>query len=295
MTRSAFVRPAYWRRHDAATISLRLRCGPTADGTLGREARVRTAALTSARLDGEACDANIYNVDDEIAASLLHQLRTPLMALESTAEHAVALALKALKESTGGGAAYEMAAAESLARLDHMRAYSVQIQQILEAVVTSGRAGRLHLRRSSIGLADLLAEATTRSPNHEHVAIELAPSRPKPPVVVCDSALMVVALRFAVNAVADSEQGDRSLRPVKVQWTRLSESVQLRFSNPRRQTKRSRGNRAISPWWLDALLVRQVVEAHGGSFRSDRLPEERLEPAPTWIEIDLPTGPLKAA
>jgi signal transduction histidine kinase len=163
---------------------------------------------------------------DLTAGAFLHELRGPLALFESEAQAAVAHALKALQRQNKDDAAYRAVAEECLSRLRRMSTCRDQIRHVLDLALMRARADPLELRRSQVGLADLIADAARLSSPGPPVTVAIEPHTLAPPMIGCDPRLLAVALKLSMQAFdLDGRRGP----PVSIRWTQLEDCVQLRL------------------------------------------------------------------
>jgi signal transduction histidine kinase len=224
------------------------------------------------------------DIEAEVTAALLHELRGPVASFESEAQAAVAIALQALRQQTGDNIAYTKAAQECLARLEEMSHYGKQIRRVLDSALARVRSNPFSLRRTEADLLKLIDAAASTSLTTSPARVVVKPRISAAQLISCDPALVTTALKLSIQAFDDVRRDPI----VRITWSQLGDTIRIRLVGHPRSRESARGSSTRLPRWLDEMLVRRILEAHGGTFSSDRDPLPRDGPGPKWIEFTLP-------
>jgi signal transduction histidine kinase len=256
-------------RLGAITLSSRRRRLPREDAALAEDlARLAVAAIDTARLYWQAQDA--VRERDEFLSVASHELKTPLTSLALQADSLRVSARRGQHEQVLRKVEVVRRNVERLARL---------VASLLD--LSRIRAGRLELEIEDVDLADVAREVVERFQDEaERAGCEISLTAQGPVVGRWDPLrLDQVITNLLANAV---KYGPGKPIEIRVEASRAAATVQItdhgigipaadlgrifeRFE--RAVSKRNYGGFGLGLW-----IVRQVVEAFGGTVRAESTP-----------------------
>jgi signal transduction histidine kinase len=242
------------------------RYGPS-DLAMAQELADRAGlAIANARLYGAAQRA--VALRDEFLAIAGHELKTPLTALSLHAEALHRLSAQGPTEKLVGRAAKAHALVDRLTRL---------VDELLD--VSRITSGRLRLQREAVDLGGLVDEMTARLADHDP-PIDVRVSVAEPITGRWDRLrieqildnLLTNAMKYGQGGpieVAVARSGDRAILTVRDHGMGISKADQERIFE---RFERAVSEHKYGGFGLGLWIVRQVIEAHGGSISVDSEP-----------------------
>lgn len=248
-------------------------------------ARLLAAAVDASRLLRRAQEA--VAARDEFLSIASHELKTPLTSLILHAD--------ALRAATRRGAPEQLAG-----RADLIRRSADRLARLVSSLLDISRigAGRLDLEREQTDLAEVVREVADRFAEEARkagsdVRVEATPAvgswdRLRVDQVVTN--LLANALKYGAGAPVDVRvraEGGRAVLTVRDRGIGISEEDQRRIFQ---RFERAVSQRNYGGFGLGLWIVRQIVEAQGGTVRVESAPGRG-----STFTVELETGPRAGA